>query len=485
MGSMLRIFASSRMLMVFLLGFSSGLPLMLTASGSTLQAWMTDASVDRATIGRFALIGLPYALKFLWAPFLDSFAPPWLGRRRGWALLTQIGLMASLVLLAFTDPTADIGTFALAALLVALFSASQDIVLDALRTEILTAEELGPGGSLYLTGYRLAMLVSGAVALALSTTQPWHVVYLAMAALTGVGMLAILWVPEPRVPARAHPSFRERVLVPFAEFFKRHGAMEILLFVMLYKLPTLMATALTTNFLMGLGFEKIAIAAVSKVAGLIATVVGTLAGGALMVRMGVRRSLWIFGFAQAVGGGLFVLLAVLGKNYPAMVSVIVADNFLMGMGTAAIVGFMMSVCSKQFTGTQYALLSSLTAFTRVILVAPAGSLSESLGWTHFFIFSMLLAIPGLALLTRFNTWTTVGENEAAERLGGLDVFIIVSFLLSLIVISTDFVWPRLGLPDVALWVGGAGLLASLGAWAVKAARGGPRAALPAGKSSGE
>lgn len=470
MNAILHAFASPRMLAVLLLGFSSGLPLMLTAGGSTIQAWMKDGNVDLATIGRFALIGLPYALKFLWAPLLDSYAPPFLGRRRGWGLITQAGLMASLALLALSDPASGLTQFTVAALLVAFFSASQDIVLDAIRTEMLSKDELGPGGSVYLLGYRLAMLVSGAVALALSATLPWGTVYFGMAALVGVGMLTLLWVPEPEVEPKRYESLKDRVLVPFAEFFKRHGAMEILVFVMLYKLPTLMATALTTVFLMEIGFEKIEIAAVAKVAGLIATIVGTLAGGALMVKLGVKRSLWIFGFAQALGGGLFVLLAILGRNYPVMVGVLVADNFLMGMGTAAIVGFMMSVTSKQFTGTQYALLSSLTAFTRVILIAPAGAIAKSLGWTNFFLFSIVLAAPGLALLSRYDGWSKLSERESAERLSGLDVFVMVAFLGSLVVISTDFVWPKLGLPDVALWVGGAGLLSALAGWLIKVRR---------------
>lgn len=443
---------------------------MLTAGGSTMQAWLKDGSVDLATIGRFALIGLPYALKFLWAPLLDSFAPPILGRRRGWALLMQIGLMASLALLAFCDPAQNITIFASVAFLVAIFSASQDIVLDALRTETLTAEELGPGGSLYLTGYRMAMLVSGALALAASASLLWKTVYLAMAALVGVGMITTLLIDEPGAETKQYASFSDRVIIPFAEFFKRHGAMEILVFVMLYKLPTLMATALTTVFLLDVGFDRVEIAAVAKVAGLVATIVGTLAGGALMVRLGVKRALWVFGAAQAVGGGLFVVLAMLGKNFPAMVGVLIADNFLMGMGTAAIVGFMMSVSSKQFTGTQYALLSSLTAFTRVILIAPAGSIAKSLGWTHFFMFSILLAIPGLLLLLRFDRWSEVSTKEAAESLSGLDLFVMVSFLGSLVVISTDFVWPKLGLPDIALQVGCAGLVAAMMGWVIKLRR---------------
>lgn len=462
-------FFNRRVIPVFFLGFSSGLPLVLTANGSTIQAWMKDAAVDLATIGRFALLGLPYALKFLWAPLLDSFAPPFLGRRRGWAIVAQLGLGASLAAMAFCDPRTDIAVFAAVALSIAFFSASQDIVLDALRTEILTQEELGPGGSVYLTGYRLAMLVSGAAALALSATLPWRTVYLMMAALVGVGLVTILWIEEPKVAVKKHQSLRERVIVPFAEFFKRPAAMEILAFVMLYKLPTLMATALTTVFLLDLGFDRIQIAAFSKVAGLLATIAGTIAGGALMVRLGVRTALWIFGVAQTLGGGLFVLLALAGHHQTLMVGVLVADNFLMGMGTTAIVGFMMSMSSKQFTGTQYALLSSLTAFTRVILIAPAGSIAKALGWMNFFLFAMVLAVPGLLLLTRYEKWQKTGE-AAAKHLSWLDLTVMGSFLGSLVIISTDFVWPKLGLPDIGLWVGLAGLIVAAFGWCLKAIR---------------
>lgn len=468
MTSVLRALSNRKMWLILGLGFSSGLPLMLTAGGSTIQAWLKDANVDVATIGRFALIGLPYALKFLWAPLLDTLAAPFWGRRRGWALCLQCGLMISLLLMAYSDPAQNLLQFALAALLVSFFSASQDIVLDALRTEMLTEAELGLGGSIYLVGYRIAILVSGAVALALSASFSWTFVYAGSAALVAVGSLAIFFSGESVVSeiSSVVPAMgiRQRLFIPFTEFFNRRGAMEVLVFVMLYKLPTLMATALTTVFLMDLGFAKIEIAAVAKAAGLVATIVGTLTGGLMMVRLGIKTSLWIFGIAQTLGGGLFILLAVLGKNYPAMVGVLLADNFLMGMGTAAIVGFMMSVCSKQFTGTQYALLSSLPAFTRVILVAPAGEIEKSLGWGGFFIFSVLLGIPGLLLLSRYNGWSNIGLGNNSGQLSRINVGIASLFMLSLVVISTDFVWPKLGLPDIALQVGATGLMLSILAW---------------------
>ncbi|MBL7717071.1 MAG: MFS transporter [Bdellovibrionales bacterium] len=471
---LLKVFANRRMFTVFILGFSSGLPLMLTGGGSTMQAWLKDGNVDLATIGRFSLVGLPYALKFLWAPFLDSFAAPGFakfGRRRGWAFLSQLCLIASLAALSMTNPATGLVAFTAVAVAVAFFSASQDIVLDALRTEIIHDDEVGPGGSLYTTGYRAAMLVSGAVALAASKVFSWQIIYLAMAAIQTIGIAMVFWTAEPKTAPKKYVSFKDRVLDPFAEFFKRPSAMEILAFVMLYKLPTLMATALTTVFLLDLGFDRTEIAAVAKFAGLVATIVGTLAGGALMVKTGLRSALWIFGVLQALGGGLFIVLAQLGKNYVAMTSVVIADNFLLGMGTAAIVGFMMSVCSKQFTGTQFALLSSLTAFTRVILIAPAGALAKAMGWSGFFVFSITLAAPGLLLLLRFKEWTKpMPASSGAAKLSKLDLFVMASFLLSLIVISTDFVWPKIGLPDIGLWVGAAGLGTSLLGWGAKALR---------------
>ena len=376
---------------VLFLGFSSGLPLALT--GATLQAWLTDAKVDLPTIGRFSLIGLPYTIKFLWSPLLDAYAPPWLGRRRGWALLTQMGLAGSLIAMSLLDPSTNLLGFGIVALLVSFFSASQDIVLDAYRTELLDPEERGAGAGVYVMGYRLAMLVSGAIALGMADHMSWRAVYLAMVAVLAVGAVAVWVSPEPNVPLPTYTRFTDRVLAPFLDFFRREGAMEILLFVMVYKLSTMMATSLTTTFLMSLDFTKTEIGAVSKVFGLIATIVGTLAGGALMTRLGTKRALWVFGALQALGGLSFIILANLGRNHTAMIAVITTENFLIGMGVAAISAFMMNVCSRQFTGTQFALLSSLTAVSRVVLVAQAGNLAQWLGWSGFFVFSVTLALP--------------------------------------------------------------------------------------------
>jgi PAT family beta-lactamase induction signal transducer AmpG len=453
MASMLGVFANRRMATVLFLGFASGLPLYLT--GATLQAWLTDAKIDLPTIGRFSLVGLPYTVKFLWSPFLDSYAPPWLGRRRGWALLSQLGIALALAVMAFLNPAQNLLVFAVVALVIAFCSATQDIVLDAYRTEILRPEELGAGAGVYIMGYRLAMLVSGAVALGMADHLPWRVVYLSMIAVLSVGAVAVWVSPEPDVPLPVVTRFSERVIAPFADFFRRQGAMEILLFVMVYKLSTMMATSLTTTFLMSLTFSKTEIGAVSKVFGLLSTIVGTLAGGALMTRLGMKRSLWIFGVLQAVGGLSFILLAELGRNHFAMIGVITTENFLIGMGLAAISGFMMQVCSRQFTGTQFALLSSLTAVSRVVLVSQAGNLAQWLGWPGFFMFSVTLAAPGLLLLLNYDRWQLLPAADALRR-SVKDQIAIAGFVIGLVLIASEPIWTAMLTPLAGAIAAGAG-----------------------------
>lgn len=447
----LSIFTSGRMFLVLCLGFSSGLPLALT--GATLQAWLNDAKIDLPTIGRFALVGLPYTLKFLWSPFLDSYAPPALGRRRGWGLLSQAFLALSILGLGFCNPSSHLVLFTLFAFMVAFFSASQDIVLDALRTEILKPEEMGAGAGVYVMGYRLAILVSGAVALGLADHFPWSGVYALMAVLMLLGMAAVLKCPEPQVQVQPAKSMKERVLQPFAEFFSRPGAMEILLFVMVYKMSTMMATSLTTPFLMQLGFSKTEIGAVTKVFGLIATIAGTLVGGAWMIHWGMKRSLWIFGLAQSLAGLSFLLLAEAGKNTVLMITVISVENFMIGLGVAAISGFMMKICSVQFTGTQFALLSSLTAVSRVILVSQAGSIAAWMGWPGFFIFSVTLALPGLLLLSRYDRWQHLPHSETRSPLQvqKKELLKIGIFIGSLIAIASEPLWNFFGCGATGLW----------------------------------
>jgi MFS transporter, PAT family, beta-lactamase induction signal transducer AmpG len=467
----MRIYASWRILLVFFLGFSSGLPLLLVGS-TTLQAWLTDAKLDLPTIGKFALVGLPYTLKFLWAPFLDSYRPPFLSRRKGWGLIIQLALVCSLAALAFCDPAANLTTFALIATLAAFFSASQDIVIDALRIEILKPEEMGAGAGIHVTGYRIARPPAPATSVAMADVMSWKTVYLIMAAIQALGIAAVLIAPEPELKQAARVPFRDRILLPFLDFLKRNGAMEMLLFVMLYKLSTLMATALTTTFLLKLDFTKTEIAWVGKGFGFIATIGGTLLGGGMMAKIGLKRSLWIFGVLQAAAGLTFIILSeglytlalpqgfvetvmpehwimlkriLADPKHFSMMSVIIVDNFMMGLGTAALLGFTQAVCSKQFAGTQFALLSSVTAVSRVVLLSQAGALAAWMGWTGFFVFSMLLCVPGLVLLVRYDQWTTAGTDRST--ISRFDLSVLGLMLVSLVLLVTEPLWGFFGLKE--------------------------------------
>lgn len=452
------IFTNPKLFLITLLGFSSGLPFALT--GSTLQAWLTDANVDIATVGIFSLVGFPYTIKFLWSPFLDSIHPRIAGRRRGWAFIILFFLIISEMFMAFLDPKSSLGLVATGAFLVAFFSASQDIVLDALRTESLEKEEYGIGAAVYNMGYRIAMLVSGAVALGMADHLPWREIYIIMAVIQLFGAMAVYFTKEPELEIKIKQSFKERVLNPFLDFFRRHGAWEILVFVMIYKLGTMMGTALTTRFLMELQFTKTEIGAVSKVVGLIATILGTLTGGVLMTRLGMLKALWSFGILQSVGILTFIVLAVVGKNYSAMVGVIAAENFMIGLGVAAIQGFIMSVCSLKFTGTQFALLSSMAAITRVILTSQSGVLVESIGWINYFIFSAFLAIPGLLLLTQYKKWTT--DDQGMDRkVSAWDIRFITLFMFGLCLMSSDILWRFTGHQDWANYAAVIGAAMSL------------------------
>ncbi len=404
MTSLLSAFGNRRIFWVLLVGFSSGLPLALT--GSTLQAWMATERVDLAVIGVFSLAGLPYTLKFIWSPVMDRFVPPFLGRRRGWMIVAQGALAATIAAMAFSDPKAHTGLLALLALLVAFFSASQDIVVDAWRTELLEPDEIGPGVGVHILGYRVAMIVSGGAALILADRIPWKAVYLLMAGGMGVGVVASLFAPEPRLAVKPPVNLKEAVVDPFVEFLSRPGAAWILLFILFYKLDVVMANALVTPFLMEAGFTKTAIGSVYKLFGMVATIVGTLAGGAAVTRFGIKRCLWIFGVLQSVSTLSFLALARFGKNYPLMVFAIGSENLCSGMGNAAYTAFLMSLCNRRFTATQYALLTSLMAVTRVVVGAPTGWIAKSAGWESYFVISALAAIPGLLLLLGYDRWTT-------------------------------------------------------------------------------
>lgn len=392
------------MVVAFIMGFACGLPLLLTIS--VLQAWMKEEGVDLTIIGLFALVGLPYTLKFLWAPFLDRFIPPFLGRRRGWMLVAQILLMASIAGLGLTSPRDNPWIVAVAAMLVTFFSASQDIVVDAYRREDLTDKELGLGSSFYINGYRIGMLLASGGGLIMADFMSFKAVYLIMAACLLPGVITTLFTPEPAITEGTPASMREAVFDPLIEYFSRNGALWMLIFILFYKIGDTMASAMTTPFYLDIGFSKTEIGAVVKLFGFWATIAGGLIGGVTMLRMGINRSLWIFGFLQAISTAGFALLAWTGYNIPLLAGVIAFENLSAGMGTAAYVAFMASITDKRFTATQYALLSSLMGIPRVIAAAPTGFIAKHMGWIGFFVFCTLIAIPGMLLLLKFAPWRT-------------------------------------------------------------------------------
>ena len=397
--TVLRVILSRRMLVALVMGFASGLPLLLTIS--VLQAWMKEEGVDLTVIGLMALVGIPYTLKFLWAPFLDRFTLPFFGRRRGWLFVSQIFLIVSICALGFTNPGRQPWMVAFAALLVTFFSASQDIIIDAYRREDLSDDELGLGSSLYVNGYRVGMLLASGGGLILADYIPFKVVYLIMAMCLFPGMITTILTPEPETPSGIPRSIKEAAVYPLVEYFSRKGALWVLAFILFYKIGDTMASAMTMPFYLDIGFSKTEIGAVVKIFGFWATIAGSLAGGVFMLKIGINRSLWVFGFLQAFSTACFALLAQIGPSVPVLSAVIAFENLSSGMGTSAYVAFMASITNKKFTATQYALLSSLMGIPRVIASAPTGFFAKHMGWEAFFIFCALIAIPGMLLLLKF------------------------------------------------------------------------------------
>jgi PAT family beta-lactamase induction signal transducer AmpG len=393
---------STKMLVALLMGFSCGLPLPLTLG--LLQAWMTKEAVDLTVIGAFTLIGLPYNLKFLWAPVCDRYTLPFLGRRRGWLLIAQLALTVSIAALGQARPADNLWLVALAAFTVTFFSASQDILVDAYRREDLLDAELGLGSSLYINGYRAATLLAGGVGLILADHMSFSMVYLVMALCMLPGMITTALAREPHNPAGKPLSLAEAVREPLLDYFRRAEALWILAFILLYKIGDTMASAMTTPFYLDIGFSTSEIGTVVKIFGFWALVAGTLVGGILMIRLGINRSLWLFGVLQAVSTACFAMLARVGHSIPVLAGVISFENLSSGMGTAAFVAFMASITNKKFTATQYALLTSLMGVPRVFASAPTGFMAKHMGWETYFIFCALVAIPGMLLLIRFAPW---------------------------------------------------------------------------------
>ena len=338
------------MFTMLVLGFSSGLPLAL--SGGTLQAWLTDEKVSVETIGALSLIGIPYSFKFVWSPLMDRFVPPFLGRRRGWILLTQLLLAMVIGGIALTSPMGTPLLFGLSALLIAFFSASQDIVIDAYRTDSLKESERGPGAAVSVLGYRLAMITSSAGAFILADKIPWPMVYCLLATLMGALSLFTFFCPDPPENVRVPKTLEEAIVQPFLNFFQRLSAFEILAFIILYKLGDVMAVALTTKFMRDIGFSNSDIGYVAKGLGLVCSILGSLLGGAFVVKWGLKRALFVFGILQGVSVLCFALLSLVGKDYSVMSLAIGTENFCNGLGNAAFVTFLMGLCDKRFTATQ-------------------------------------------------------------------------------------------------------------------------------------
>jgi len=412
------VFRDRNLAVILLLAFSSGLPLALTSG--TLQAWLTVEGVDLATIGALTLVGLPYTWKFLWAPFMDRFVPPFLGRRRGWLVVTQVLIACGIAAMAFCSPRDDLAWIAAIAVFVAFMSASQDIAFDAYRADVSTPEQRGLAAAFTVVGYRLAMLTSGALALVLVAGSGfipaigWQNTYLVMAALMVVAVVVTLAGREPAVDVVPPKSLEAAVFAPLREFFSRPGAWTLLLLIVLYKLGDAFAGSLTTAFLLrGAGFSLSDVGYVNKGMGLAATIVGAIFGGALMIKLGLYRALFAFGVLQAVSNLAFMWLAASGKSYPLMMLAIGFENLSGGMGTAAFVALLMALCDHRFTATQYALLSALSAFGRVYVGPAAGYATDpaylGMSWPTFFFWTFVMALPGLLLL--------VWKRRAIEALG--------------------------------------------------------------------
>lgn len=430
-------YLNRRQLAILLMGFSSGLPLLLTLS--TLSYWLSKVGIDKTSIGLFALVGLPYAFKFLWAPLLDHTRLPLLagifGHRRSWALVIQVLLMAAILAMGLSDPASDPWPTALAALFVAFFSASQDIVIDAYRVELLEEDKIGPGASGVVFGYRMGLLVSGAGALYLADQVSWNQVYLVMAALGLVGLITILVSREPDVggsdQAAAHDrrmhEFRAQregqaawrravfgwlygaVVRPLADFMARPQWLGILLFIAFYKFGDALAGVMTGPFMVELGFSNTEIANVGKIYGFGATLLGLGLGGALIKGLGLLPALWICGVLQMLSNLLFAVQATLGHDTTMLAVTVGAENLAGGMGTAAFVAYLTSLCNVAYTATQYALLSSFMAAARTFLSTPAGWFAEVLDWVPFFVMTTGAALPGLALLL----WLTLSRRKIA------------------------------------------------------------------------
>lgn len=417
-------YTDRRVMLILPLGFASGLPLLLTFS--TLSAWLATAGISRTAIGLFALVGTPYALKFVWSPLIDRLPPPIpIGRRRGWGLAIQLALVAAILALGSCNPKTSLIHMGALALLVAFLSASQDIVIDAYRVEILDPDQQGPGAGLIQTGYRIAMLVSGAGALVIAEQVGWFAAYATMAALVGTGMLVFIFGPEPgvTVPAAERASgnrlaglrdwFATAVVGPFTDFMRHRAWVVIVIFIVGYKLGEALAGVMAMPLYVSLGFSLEEIAALSKLVGFAATIIGALVGGALTAKLGAMRSLLVCGLLQSAGNLFYVLQAIEGHRLEYLALCVIAENLTSAMAGAALIAYLSGLCSPAYTATQYALLSSLASVGRTIFASVGGFLADKMGWVLFFSMSAVVTLPALGILVWLMRHAPGAESEGA------------------------------------------------------------------------
>ena len=395
---------TKKIVICFFTGFTSGLPLFILIS--LLPAWLDESGLDLKAIGLFALIQLPYAWKFIWAPLFDRFTFS-MGRRRGWLIIFQLILLCLISLCGFIDPKAQIMTITIISLGIAFFSASQDIVIDAYRRELLLDPELGLGNAVHVNAYKFASLVPGSLSLILADYFSWEFVFTVTGLFMIPGIILTILISEPKLKSAPPKTLKEAVVDPFREFIGRKGinnALLILLFIFLYKIGDSMATALATPFYLDLGFSMTEIGIIAKNAGLWTSIAGGIIGGIWMVKLGINKALWIFGLLQMFATLSFAWLASVGHDNTVLAITVGLEFFAAGLGTTAFVAFIARATNPKYTATQFALFSSLASVPRTFTNASTGYFVDFLGWYYFFIFCFFLAIPGMFLLLKIAPW---------------------------------------------------------------------------------
>ena len=404
------ILLTKRMLICIFQGFASGMPLYVLIQ--LIPGWLRTEGVDLATIGLFTIVTLPYTWKFVWAPFLDRYRLPFLGRRRGWTLVSQVLLLLTIVQYGALDPTRDLTVVVWLVFATSLFGATQDILLDAYRRELLSDDELGTGNSIFVNAYRVSSLVPGSLAFVLADVLPWSAVFWIVGAFMTIGIVTTLLVPETADESAAPQSLREAIVEPFHEFFQRDSlksAVAVLSFLVLYKLGDNMAVALQTPFFIDLGFTLTEIGTVAKFAILGSSIIGTAIGGLLMLKLSLNKALWLFGFVQIFSILGYAALAKIGDNLYALFAAASFEYLGVGLGAVALWAFMAKQTNTRFTATQLALLTSLTAVPRTLANASTGFIIEAIGYFNFYLLCVAVAIPGLLLLLRVAPWSQTDE----------------------------------------------------------------------------